>query len=230
MKKFILIQILFIFSIPLFSQSIKGEVVQRYLIFSGEGSSLTERQKEPKIFSYVYSNKKSLQKLISKDKSSIETIFKDYNGAILPTENTLISESEQNFYKDFENDIYKLVSTTNGVDLSIKDKVKVFNWNLSEEIKMINNFKCKKATTTNEISGMKVPIVAWYCEDIAINDGPIYFNGLHGFIMQIEVGNFSTSTFEKLAFTKENIQIEEPKNTAIDITFEQYYIKMQKGN
>lgn len=204
----------------LFSQTLKGVVVQRYLMFSGEGSSLTEKEKEPKIFSYVYSNKKSLQRLISKDKSSTDTTYIEKHGLKLSTANVIISESEQNFYKDFENDIYKLVSTTNKVDLSIKGKIKVFKWSLVEENKIINNYKCKKATTTNVISGMKIPIVAWYCEDIPINDGPIYFNGLPGFIMEIEVGTFSTSTFEKLVFVKESIEIEEPKNGAADIAFD----------
>jgi GLPGLI family protein len=54
-----------------------------------------------------------------------------------------------------------------------------FKWSIQKEEKIIAGYKCIQATLGN--------IVAWYCPDIPINDGPQYFYGLPGLILEIEI-------------------------------------------
>lgn len=231
MKKNIFILLLsFIITTPTFSQNLKGILVQRFISAMGDDSNLTAKQSKPNVFSYTYSKKKSIQKLISEDKSSIDTTYTEKHGVQLPTENVIISPSNQCFYKDFDADIYKMISTTNKKDLSIKDKLlNTFKWTLINETREIGGYKCKKATTINSLYGMELSIIAWYCEDITINDGPMNYSGLPGFIIQIEVGKYTTFTFENLVFSKDEIEIIEPKNSAQDITFKQRLINKSIG-
>jgi GLPGLI family protein len=52
-------------------------------------------------------------------------------------------------------------------------------WSIQKEEKIIVGYKCIKAT--------KGDIVAWYCPEIPINDGPQFFYGLPGLILEIEI-------------------------------------------
>jgi GLPGLI family protein len=55
------------------------------------------------------------------------------------------------------------------------------NWTLSDEIKTIGNYDCKKATVTY---GGRV-WTAWYTLDVPINAGPYKFKGLPGLIVKL---------------------------------------------
>jgi GLPGLI family protein len=59
-------------------------------------------------------------------------------------------------------------------------------WNIVEEVKMIKNFTCLKATT--EFRGRKY--TAWFTPDIPISDGPWKFKGLPGLILSITDEDF----------------------------------------
>jgi GLPGLI family protein len=50
----------------------------------------------------------------------------------------------------------------------------------------------------------------------------MHYNGLPGFIIQIEIDDNSISTFDKLVFSKENTPIEEPNNSAPELSFSDY--------
>ena len=60
----------------------------------------------------------------------------------------------------------------------IKPEIK---WTIVEEVKMIKNYTCLKATT--EFRGRKY--TAWFTPDIPISDGPWKFKGLPGLILSI---------------------------------------------
>ena len=57
-----------------------------------------------------------------------------------------------------------------------------FKWNLTDEESIICGYKCKKATC--RFRGRQW--IAWYSEEIQINDGPWKFSGLPGLILQVE--------------------------------------------
>ena len=97
------------------------------------------------------------------------------------------------------------------------------NWKLYDEETEILGYKCKKAITTKRIMNKTQNIVAWYCEEITINDGPMDFSGLPGFIMQIEINDTSILKFEKLkVVSKENSEIKLPEIAVKTITIKEY--------
>lgn len=72
-----------------------------------------------------------------------------------------------------------------GRNFLIKEALKPINWKLENEQKQIGGYICRKASAS--IDTMK--IIAWYCPDIAINDGPDIFWGLPGLILEVNVDN-----------------------------------------
>ena len=67
----------------------------------------------------------------------------------------------------------------------VKDKMIDWNWKVEEETKTINNFLCKKATSF--VRG--VYFTVWFTEDIPIDCGPAFLNGLPGLIIYAENEN-----------------------------------------
>jgi len=60
--------------------------------------------------------------------------------------------------------------------------LKMTGWKIENQYKEILGFKCQKATI--QYAGRD--FVAWFSEEIPLNDGPYVFNGLPGLIMQVE--------------------------------------------
>ena len=79
-----------------------------------------------------------------------------------------------------------------------KDEEKL-NWKILNETKQINNYLCQKATT--HFAGRNY--VAWFTNEIPINDGPYKFRGLPGLIIKIQ-DTKKQYNFELLSFKKYN--------------------------
>lgn len=84
-------------------------------------------------------------------------------------------------YKDFLTDTISFTNFADNKSYKIFEKNIKFNWVIKAEEKMIGPYKCKKATTN--FRGRDY--IAWFSEDIPINDGPFKFNGLPGLIVEI---------------------------------------------
>jgi GLPGLI family protein len=217
--------VLFFLSVLLnqsYSQTLKGIVTETPLKGVGDETELSKKAAKPMTFSYVYSEKKSIQNLISVEKSSIDTTYIEKYGTKYQTTSTVNRSSSITYYKNFDSKKYKVLFTRNEKDTNIKETLPSFNWKLINEIKTINGYTCKKATTTNTAFNSNQSIVAWYTESIPVNDGPMQYNGLPGFIIQIEINKTSLQTFDKLVFSKENTPIEEPNNRATELSFSEY--------
>jgi GLPGLI family protein len=92
----------------------------------------------------------------------------------------------------------------------IADTLLNFKWILSNEEKIINNFKCRKATDTTGIT------TAWYCTDIPINDGPYIFWGLPGLIIELSHANKTVTATAVLQIDESETQIKKPsEGTAV---------------
>ncbi|MBT2623382.1 GLPGLI family protein [Chryseobacterium sp. ISL-6] len=59
------------------------------------------------------------------------------------------------------------------------------NWNISDEIKKVENYTLQKATTN--FGGRNW--IAWFCKDIPFNEGPFKFRGLPGLIFELSDSN-----------------------------------------
>lgn len=204
------------------SQTLKGIITETPLKGVGNETELSKKAAKPMTFSYIYSNKKSIQNLISLEKTSIDTSYIEKYGNKYQTTSTVNRPSSITYFKNFDLKKYKVLFTQNEKDANIKESLPVFNWQLTEENKTINGYTCKKATTRNTTFNSNQSIVAWYTDQIPVNDGPMHYNGLPGFIIQVEIGNNSILTFDKLVFNKENTAIEEPNNSARELSFSEY--------
>jgi GLPGLI family protein len=220
MKKILLLLLLSLTEL-IHGQSLTGTLVQKHL--KGlKGEMLYERELTPVVFSYVYSENKSIQKLISEDISSVQYKLEEHSSRIVLMEDEFIMPYYSVYYKDFKENIYKINSKTKNSELAIKDKITQYNWTIIDETKIINGYKCLKAITNGTRFTFKQPITAWYTKEIQINDGPLDYTGLPGFVMQVEIGNLTLFTFEKLNLINENTQIIEPQPSVKEITFEEY--------
>ncbi|WP_159021806.1 GLPGLI family protein [Formosa sp. L2A11] len=216
-KKFILIFLLSSFS---YSQTLKGVITINPQHSLGDETELSEKGKKPIYTSYTFSNNKSIQKLISNEGTSIDTIIvehPDVEGLTMKTTKAIIRSNKLIIYKDYINDVFRLEGEKknrqlNTEYLSIKDNIPTHNWTLQNETQTILGYTCKKATAEKISFGRKQYITAWYTEEIPISDGPKIYNGLPGLILQVD-NKITLIKFEKLKFFKDtNTEIEAPKN------------------
>jgi GLPGLI family protein len=205
-----------------YCQTLKGILTETPLKGVGDNTELSKKAAKPMIFSYVFSEKKSIQNLISLEKTSIDTSYIEKYGTKYETTSSVSRPTSLSYYKDLETKKYKVVATQEAKDFNIVEKLTKFDWKLINENKIINGYTCKKATTTNTAFNSNQSIVAWYTEAIPVNDGPGQYQGLPGFIIQIEIDDNSISTFDKLVFSKENTPIEEPNNSVPELSFSEY--------
>ena len=112
----------------------------------------------------------------------IESIQNDpkYINSTHPMLIRMLNNSEYYEYK-YYNDKYFFVA----------DSVN-FNWQLVQEYKYVDKYKCQKAI--GEYKGSKVE--AWFTEEIPVNCGPWYISGLPGVV--VEYKNSSNGTYYKL--------------------------------
>ncbi|MBP2832796.1 GLPGLI family protein [Aquimarina sp. U1-2] len=107
-----------------------------------------------------------------------------------------------------------------------KEQLTSYGWKITKETQIISGYTCRQATAYKE-SGEK--LVAWYTDQIPINDGPSRFWGLPGLIVQLQSGDkffyVATSVKEK----NENIAIAEPEGNIMNPEkFEAYMANMLK--
>lgn len=194
MKK-IFILTFFIFKVPVFSQS--GQI--EYVSFLK--SDITN-----------YFNKE-LENIVDKDDSNIfYSLIVNGNKSIFFCENTLSKKTNKinlqeinskligTVFLDLKNKVFVQKKIVYGEELTIKDTIKNYAWELiSNETKIIDNMLCYKAihkemiekkieNEKNEIQVIKKEkiITAWYCPSININVGPLGFYGLPGLIIILE--------------------------------------------
>ena len=183
---------------------------------------MSKKASKPMTFSYSYSQNKSIQNLISIEKSSIDTTYIEKYGNKYQTTSTVNRSSSITYYKNFDLKKYKVLFTRNEKNTNVIETLPSFNWKLINENRIINGYPCKKATTKNTSFNSNQSIIAWYTDQIPVNDGPMHYNGLPGFIIQIEIDDNTLLTFDKLVFSKENTQIDVPNNSAPELSYSDY--------
>ncbi|WP_290699807.1 GLPGLI family protein [Lacinutrix sp.] len=108
-------------------------------------------------------------------------------------------------------------------------------WSLTKETKVIGNYTCYKATTTNISEGRKGKIVreilAWYAPDVSIQFGPSFYCGLPGLILELENGNDITFKASKINLNpKKEITIKKPEGKIIDFEEANQIAKNNRNN
>jgi GLPGLI family protein len=131
--------------------------------------------------------------------------------------NLIINESGSKFYHDkvlnsgvVNSQLFTLgMAHYNGMIYDLKDKLllqidllgenifneeaKNYNWTLTTETKLIDNYICYKATNFYVVTnGGKVfnhPVTAWYCSKLPYPYGPNGYGNLPGLILELRVRN-----------------------------------------
>lgn len=107
----------------------------------------------------------------------------------------------------------------------IKSSVDSCKWQITKEMKKINNYACFKAIakvkSKSPMKGEHIKEVeAWYCPEIAINLGPLNYGGLPGLIVELKDRKFTYYLYS--INLNSNPIIERPFKGKV-VTKEQYY-------
>jgi GLPGLI family protein len=190
-----------------FTQNIKAVYSKTTLKYLGDEADAKVTSK-PTLHSYSYSNQKSIYKNLEEIKAHTDTIPMEHKGYQYNFTHKYTPFTIDTHYKDLKNNIYRREVTQNDVNTSIKDTLKDFKWVLLNETKVIKGYTCKKAVGyLNEY-----PVTAWFCEDIPVNDGPFFYSGLPGLIIEVQLSTSYKISLETLKIVNENIDIAEPVN------------------
>lgn len=84
-------------------------------------------------------------------------------------------------YKDYTKAEVTYSEIIENVNFGYNEKLPPMNWKLTSEKKKILDYECLKAETI--FGGRK--FIAWYTNQIPINDGPYKFSGLPGLILEV---------------------------------------------
>lgn len=108
--------------------------------------------------------------------------------------------------------LFKL--TNANINFDGKDTLINWNWEITQETKIIKGYKCKKAISKKFNS----LVTAWFTEEISINAGPEKYDGLPGLILSLKnLGQEFNA--EKIEILKNNTVITKPKVPLKTVTF-----------
>lgn len=135
---------------------------------------------------------------LSADGISRTPLFANYDGKTYVIENVLFVQS-------------MLLGSNVFVKKSITK-----DWTITTETKMIDSYKCFKATNTYQvISPNKVfnhPVIAWFCPDLPYNHGPNGYGNLPGLILDLQIRNVVYGVKKIVFNSKEDFSLNELKN------------------
>ena len=163
-----------------------------------EGTSIYQREKNAKDFKY---------------RSQNNTFNEDGKAA----HSSVIIDKKLTpffYYKELDNDLMLFKISNIGITFDGKDKLISWNWEITEETKIIKGYHCKKAISNK----FDVLVTAWFTEEIPVKAGPEKYDGLPGLILHL------TNLGQE--FTAETIEIQEnlfnidiPKQPLKTVTF-----------
>lgn len=114
-----------------------------------------------------------------------------------------MEEASKEFFSDAtasSNIVYKNLETESGVSQKqifeslylVQDSLKKFDWKLTNDVRKIAGFNCRKATT---IICDSIFVFAFYTDEILTETGPENFHGLPGMILGIAIPRMHTTWF-----------------------------------
>jgi GLPGLI family protein len=98
--------------------------------------------------------------------------------------------SDNTVFTDFKTDKVTASKQVFEQKFLVQDSMRQLTWKLSDEIRTIANFKCRKAVGKYCDS---VYVVAFYTEDIPVSGGPEMFAGLPGMILEVAIPRLHTT-------------------------------------
>mgnify|MGYP003607600291 FL=1 len=209
MNKYIII--IFFFHIQSYAQTIIVQYAEKPIISAESLEKIPEpfREKRQQSNSYTltYSNGLSVYKadnIIEGEteyKKESENINEELGAVEIKKEiyKSTAKKSEKLFFKNYLKKEISFVWPMGQENLTGKDSLQNWNWKITDETKLIDGFKCKKAIS----NWHNFESTAWFTEDISVSIGPDKYDGLPGLILYV-----STQFFEWKAtkITQNNTQ------------------------
>jgi GLPGLI family protein len=190
-------------SIPIFSQTIKVEYKSEKKISEERLLEMREHYRKPILKNYYYTLVLSNNIASYKTNKNVidNTVYND-------DEKEFIKGQDINLYKNFVKDINSNIFYGNfnlrEDAYSIKDSLIDREWKITNETKIISDYKCLKAISNKN----SFELTAWFTEDLDAKTGPDYYDGLPGLILEID-----TKYMNILAV---DVKVE-PETTIIDL-------------
>lgn len=147
----------------------------------------------------------------------------------------MFNQSAGEFYKNTDESTYINKRDIYGKPFSIVDSLEQLDWKMTDEVKMIGNYTCFKATTvvkqvvmpatpfgkpkegeegkrpTMEDLQQDTEVTAWFTLDIPVNQGPDKYFGLPGLILEVKSEHL-TILCTRVELDKDKAQkVSEPK-------------------
>jgi GLPGLI family protein len=154
------------------------------------------REKYMEVFKYelIYSNGKSIYKsleskndnITTESKKVTETQTDDLVEVKTITTKITNKKSEKFIYVDHLKKEMLFIWPNGNDNFFGKDSLQKWKWNITKDIKTIDGFVCRKATS----NWLGYDFTAWYTDEISINIGPEKFEGLPGLIIYVYSANF----------------------------------------
>lgn len=159
--------------------------------------------------------------------NDFHSIFKE-NKSMIPDKNdgfrrfaSSIGGTKGIFYINKNDSIY--INKKEYFGQSFRVELKPQNWRITNETKLINNFKCYKATLiesiTNTKGTFKNNVTAWFSPELPSFFGPAGYFGLPGLIMEIDNSKIKLRAV-KIKF--DNLYVVKPLNKGVLVTKEEY--------
>ena len=110
-----------------------------------------------------------------------------------------------------------------GEDFLIKIEVK--KWKITDEFKLISNFKCYKAISEDIVSNhkgiFKSKVIAWFCPELPSFFGPAGYFGLPGLILELDNGKMNLRA-TKIHFSKSKKDNIKPFKKGVRLTEKEF--------
>lgn len=171
----------------------------------------------PKFFLSYFDLEFNTQYALYKPGKEVDNKYKGW-GTPPGTENVV--------FTDFENKTVTANKQVYEEKFLVQDTIRKLTWKIEDEIRMIANYKCRKAVTTMYDS---VVVVAFYTDDIMVSGGPELFAGLPGMILELAIPRLRTTWIAtKIELTPPQPNDLKEPTKGKKVTNEELYISLQK--
>jgi len=195
--------------------------------------------------------KKMMNKSYILDFNKTASIFKEEEKLDQPSASGMSFRMPNSgvIYKDISKKRYTKKKESFGKIFLIKDSLKKIDWKLEKESKQIGNYLAFKATaivkkeesrrrwrrkkeeTKTDTIKNKEPklekLTVWYTPEIPVSNGPNFYQGLPGLILELNVGRKQIVATKIVLNPKEKVEIKEPSKGKI-VTQKEYDKIMKK--
>jgi GLPGLI family protein len=231
MKKLIILMA-FLTINQLFSQDLKVLYSEKVIIPENILKNLSKTEKDnlikntkKKYYSLVYHKGESIYFPVSKLEFINDTIKMLVKNTVVDQEViSNVGVTKNIVYKNLQTHVLINELTFISKNYSIKDKLPNYSWKITNETKSINGIKVKKALGSFDNN----TIIVWYSESIPVNDGPYYYYGLSGLILELNYGNKKEFKLEDIKYLKTSKNIDKPKNITPYISLKEFKNKIEQ--